>query len=161
METCKNNFGTAKQKSDFYKLLKNAKTGKTDIMPTLQSAQKIYGFLPTQVIKKIAETLKIAESEVYGVVTFYSQFNLTPKAKYNVNICLGTACFVAGSKNILSEVEKLLKIKVGQMSTDGKWLITTCRCLGCCGLAPVLTINDKTYGNVKLNQIETLLKDCK
>ena len=105
----------------------------------------------------ISESLNIAESKIYGIITFYSQFTLTPKAKYNIDVCLGTACFVLGAQDIMDKILDKLKVKVGQMTPDGKWIVTSCRCLGCCGLAPAITINGEVYGKLKPEDVDKIL----
>lgn len=157
----KETYGTPKQKEQFLKLLDDYKGQKHNLMSALQKAQAIYGYLPALIINDIASSLNVPVSEVYGVVTFYAQFSLEPRAKYNVNICMGTACFVQGSDGILTKVKEVLGLKEGQLSADGKWLIVTCRCLGCCGMAPVFTVNDKVYGKVKIDEIEEILSQYK
>ena len=108
-------------------------------------------------IKQISNALKIAESEIFGIITFYSQFTLTPKAKYNIDVCLGTACFVLGAQEIMDKILAKLNVKVGQMTSDGKWIVTSCRCLGCCGLAPAITINGEVYGKLKPEDVDKIL----
>ena len=126
-------------------------------MHILQEAQGIYGYLPIQVQKTIAEGLGISLSEVYGVVTFYSQFSLTPKGKNRISICLGTACYVKGSDKILEEIEKQLGIKCGECTADGLFSIDSCRCVGACGLAPVMMVNDEVYGKLTPDKVKGIL----
>lgn len=123
----------------------------------LHRAQAIFGYLPMNVQTFIADKLKINVSKVYGVVTFYSFFTMVPKGENVINICLGTACFVRGSDKILTKVEEILKIKNGETTPDGKFSLTTLRCVGACGLAPVMQINDKTYGNITPDDVENIL----
>lgn len=129
------------------------------LMPVLQEAQEIYGYLPIEVQAMIAEGLNISLSEVYGVATFYSQFRLTPKGKYRISICLGTACYVKGAAKILEAVENKLGIKVGECTVDGLFSIESCRCVGACGLAPVMMINDEVYGRLTPEQIPGILEN--
>ena len=126
-------------------------------MVVLQMTQKIFGYIPEKSVPKIAETLKMAESEIYGIISFYSFFTLTPKAKYNIDVCLGTACFVLGANDVLERILGKLKVRVGQMTPDGKWIVTSCRCLGCCGLAPAITINGEAYGQLKPEDVHRIL----
>lgn len=156
---CENNFGTEEQKTSFFKLLDDSAGKKDDIMRVLQKTQEIYGFLPKQTIKKISISLGMPEGEIFGIITFYTQFSLIPKAKYNINVCMGTACFVAEADKILDKICKVLKLKVGELAEDNKWLITTCRCIGCCGIAPVMTINEKVYGKLQVATVEEILKE--
>lgn len=121
--------------------------GKT--MPVLQEAQKIFGFLPIEVQKFIATELDIPLSEVYGVSTFYSQFNLEPKGIHKISVCLGTACYVKGSQAVLDKLADELQVEVGQTTNDGLFTLEATRCLGCCGLAPVMMIDDEVYGKLE------------
>lgn len=154
-------FGTDEQEKVFFDLLKKNKGKSGNIMPVLQKTEEIFGYIPEACIKHVSKTLDLPESKIYGIITFYSQFSLTPRAKYNINVCLGTACFVLGAQTVLDKVLDKLKVKPGQMTEDGKWIVTTCRCLGCCGLAPVLTINGEVYGNVKISDIDRILDSYK
>ena len=156
-----NRFGTDEQEKEFFGFLEKYKNKSESIMPVLQKTQDIFGYIPENAIKHISKNLDMPESKIFGIVTFYSQFTLTPKAKYNINVCLGTACFVLGAQTVLDKVLDKLKLKVGQMSEDGKWIVTTCSCLGCCGLAPVLTINGEVYGKVKISDIDRILDSYK
>ncbi len=159
MTCCEKNFGTEEQKQSFFKLLDENRDNSSEIMKVLQTTQGIYGFIPKQTIKEIADALKTSEGEIYGIITFYTQFSLVPKAEFNINVCMGTACYVAEADKILDRFSELLKIKVGELSADNKWLITTCRCVGCCGIAPVITINDKVYGKLTKSDVEQILKE--
>lgn len=131
----------------------------SELISILHFAQGLFGYLPMSVQTFIAEKLKINVSRVYGVVTFYSFFTMVPKGQNVINICLGTACFVRGAGDLLTKVEEILKIKNGETTPDGKFTLTTLRCVGACGLAPVMQINDKTYGNLKPEDIEGILAD--
>ena len=128
-----------------------------ELIAILNRAQAIFGYLPMNVQTFIADKLKINVSKVYGVVTFYSFFTMVPKGENVINICLGTACFVRGSDKILTKVEEILRIKNGETTPDGKFSLTTLRCVGACGLAPVMQINDKTYGNITPDDVENIL----
>lgn len=123
------------------------------LMPVLHEGQKIFGCLPLEVQKRISEELRVPLSEVYGVVTFYSQFSLEPKGEYVVGVCLGTACYVKGAQAILDKVEELINAAPGENSPDGKFTLVATRCIGACGLAPVLTVNEDVYGRLKLDDI--------
>lgn len=129
----------------------------SELIAILHRAQHIFGYLPMTVQQFIADRLGINVSKVYGVVTFYSFFTMVPKGANVINICLGTACFVRGSNKILERVEELLHIKNGETTPDGKFTVTTLRCVGACGLAPVMQINDKTYGNITPDDVEGIL----
>ena len=128
-----------------------------ELIAILHRAQDIFGYLPMLVQTHIARKLNINVSKVYGVVSFYSFFSMKPKGDNVIAICLGTACFVRGSGKILERVEELLGIKNGETTPDGKFTITTLRCVGACGLAPVMQINDKTYGNITPEDVESIL----
>lgn len=131
------------------------------LVPVLHEAQEVYGYLPIEVQKKIAEGLEISLSEVYGVVTFYTQFSLEPKGKYKVNICMGTACYVKGAGQILDKFKEKLGIDVDECTEDGLFSLEACRCIGACGLAPVITINDDVYGKIGPDDVEGILKKYK
>ena len=106
----------------------------------------------------VAETLGVSLAEVYGVAPFYSQFSLLPKGKYKIGVCLGTACYVKGSGEVLAEVEKILGVKAGEVTPDGRFSIDATRCIGCCGLAPVMTVNDDVYGKLTADGVAVLAK---
>lgn len=137
------------------------KDHKGALMQVLQEAQIIFGYLPFEVQKIVASGLGVSVAEVYGVVTFYSFFSLEPKGKYNVSICLGTACYVKGANLILEKVEKNLGISAGQTTQDRKFSINACRCIGACGLAPVITINEDVYGRLEPDEIPGILAKYK
>lgn len=129
----------------------------SELIAILHRAQSIFGYLPMNLQTHIADKLKISVAKVYGVVSFYSFFTMVPKGANVINVCLGTACFVRGSGKILEKLEELLHIKNGETTPDGKFTLTTLRCVGACGLAPVMQINDKTYGNLSVDDIEGIL----
>ena len=117
-------------------------------MPIMQKAQEIYGYLPIEVQTVIAEELNIPLEKVFGVATFYAQFTMSPKGKYRISVCLGTACYVKGSGVVMEKLESVLGIQSGEITQDGKFSLDDCRCVGACGLAPVVTINDDVYGRL-------------
>ncbi len=156
MCNCKR-LGTDEQVKDFNNLLDLNKNNRGNIMEVLQKTQGIFGYIPEDSIKLISQSLNMAESEIYGIVTFYSQFSLTPKAKYNIDVCLGTACFVLGAQDVMNKILEKLNVKVGETTSDGKWIVTSCRCLGCCGLAPAITINGEVYGKVKVEDVDKII----
>lgn len=127
------------------------------LMPVLQKAQGIFGCVPMDVQKIIAEGLGVTLSEVYGVATFYSQFRLEPNGKYTISVCLGTACYVKGSQKVLDRLSEELNTPVGKTSADGLFTLNATRCLGACGLAPVMTINDEVYGRLVPDDIPGIL----
>ncbi|MFA7672574.1 MAG: NADH-quinone oxidoreductase subunit NuoE [Clostridia bacterium] len=134
------------------------KDTKGALIPVLHEAQTIYGYLPLTVQEKVAEGLSVPLSEVYGVVTFYTNFSLYPKGQYKISLCLGTACYVKGSSLVLDELKKQLGIEVGQCTADGKFSLDACRCLGACGLAPVMMINEDVYGTLVPGDVAGILK---
>ena len=117
-------------------------------MSVLQEAQRIFGYLPLEVQKVSSDEINVPIAEIYGVSTFYSQFNLTPKGKHKIGICLGTACYVKGAQAVIDEVAKQLDIAVGDTTPDGIFTLEATRCLGCCGLAPVMMIDDDVYAKL-------------
>ena len=131
------------------------------LIPVLHEAQEIYGYLPMGVQKRIAEGLNVSLADVYGVVTFYTQFSLEPKGKYKINVCMGTACYVKGSGDILNKLSDVLKIKNGQCTEDGLFSLDACRCIGACGLAPVIMINEDVYGRLTADDIPDINKSHK
>ena len=144
--------------SEFYLLLESYKNKSGGLIPLLQGAQNIYGYLSRDAMKKISETMKIPFSEVYGVATFYAQFRLKPRGKHLIRVCSGTACHVKGGSTILKEVEGLLGIKEGNTSEDLRFTIESVACLGACSLAPVMMINEQTFGRLTKDKINKLLK---
>ncbi len=142
-------------------LARNKGQGQKALMSTLQEAQEIYGFLPLPVQKKVAMTLGISVAEVYGVVSFYSFFTLKPKGDTVISVCLGTACYVKGSKKILDKIEENLGIKSGDVTPDRKFSISACRCVGACGLAPVIMVNDDVYGRLTPDEIPGIIAKYK
>lgn len=131
------------------------------LIPVLHEAQELYGYLPMAVQKQVAEGLGIALADVYGVVTFYTQFSLNPKGKYKVSVCLGTACYVKGAGPIFDKISSILKIKNGECTEDMLFSLDACRCIGACGLAPVIMINDDVYGRLTPDEIPGILEKYK
>lgn len=127
------------------------------LIPVLHEAQDLYGYLPFEVQKIIADGLNIPVAKVYGVVTFYSQFSLNPKGKYRVSVCLGTACYVKGAAEILDKLKERLSIDVGECTEDGLFSLDSCRCIGACSLAPVVTINEEVYGKLVPEDIDGII----
>lgn len=149
--------GTKDQENELRGFIAGIKSECGALMPVLQKAQEIYGYLPIEVQKIIADELNISLSEVYGVVTFYSQFSLNPKGEHRISICLGTACYVKGADKILNALEDRLGIKVGECTADGIFSLDACRCVGACGLAPVMMIDDDVYGRLTVEQLDGIL----
>jgi NADP-reducing hydrogenase subunit HndA len=140
--------GTAEQETRLIRLIHEIKDEKGSLMRVLQEAQEIYGYLPIEVQTLIARELGVPLEKIYGVVTFYSQFSLTPKGKYQIAVCMGTACYVRGAGDILKKLRDKLNIKGEEVTPDGLFSINDCRCIGACGLAPVITINEDVYGRL-------------
>ncbi len=149
--------GTKEQEAKLREVIASRKNDKGALMPILQEAQEIYGYLPIEVLKIIAEEMDIPLEKIYGVATFYSQFTLNPKGKYTISVCLGTACYVKGSGDIFDELSKKLGIKGGETTSDGKFTLVDCRCIGACGLAPVLTVNDDVYGRLTVDDVDGII----
>ena len=131
------------------------------LMPVLQQAQEIYGYLPIEVQRMIALKMNVSIEEVYGVSTFYSQFVLNPKGEVAIAVCLGTACYVKGSGDILDKITQILGLPAGSTTPDGKYSLEATRCIGACGLAPVLTINNEVYGKLVPADMEGILAKYK
>ncbi len=140
--------GTPEQEAKLKEVIAAHKGHSDAMMPVLQKAQEIYGYLPIEVQTMVAEGLGVSLEQVYGVSTFYSWFTLEPKGEHLIRVCLGTACYVKGSADILAELERQLGIKAGHTTPDGKFTLEATRCLGCCGLAPVMTIDDDVFGRL-------------
>lgn len=149
--------GTPEQEASLREIIENHKNDPGAIMPVLQEAQEVYGYLPIEVQTIIAEGLGVPLEEVYGVSTFYSQFSLTPKGQNNISVCLGTACYVKGAGKIIEKISENLGIEPEECTADGKFSLTACRCIGACGLAPVMTINDEVYGRLVPEDIDGIL----
>ncbi|HBH12797.1 MAG TPA: NAD(P)H-dependent oxidoreductase subunit E [Clostridiales bacterium] len=131
------------------------------LMQTLHKAQELFGYLPIEVQKFVSEKTKIPMAEIYGVATFYTQFSLEQKGKHTVSVCMGTACYVKSSQLVLDQLIKVLKISVGQTTEDGLFSLQATRCLGCCGLAPVIMIGDSVYGKVDPKKIPEIIDSYK
>lgn len=150
--------GTREQEAQLKAVIEENKDDKSMLMHVMQEAQLIYGYLPIEVQTMIAEGMDIPLEKVYGVSTFYAQFSLTPKGVYNVSVCLGTACYVKGAQEVLDKICEILKIGPEECTADGRFSVTACRCIGACGLAPVMMINDEVYGKLTANEVEGILK---
>ncbi len=150
--------GTQEQADRLAKVIAEHKGEPGAAIPVLHEAQDIYGYLPIEVQTMVAEGLDIPLSEIYGIATFYARFTLNPKGKYQISVCLGTACYVKGSNLVLEKVKEVLGIDVGECTPDGKFSVDATRCIGACGLAPVMTINDDVYGRMTPDEVEDILK---
>ena len=151
------NCAEIKLKEEVNEILSKYTDAKDNLIPILNEVQVKYGYIPKVAQLEISNYLHIALAEVYGVITFYSRFTLVPKGKYNISICLGTACFVKGSKEILERAKSRLGIEEGQTTSDGKFSLDTTRCVGACGLAPVFTVNDEVYGKATVKKLDEVL----
>ena len=149
--------GTKEQEEELLKVIEELKDEKGALMPIMQRAQDIYGYLPIEVQEMIADGLDVPLQTVYGVATFYSQFALNPKGKYKIGVCMGTACYVKGSGDIYNKLMEKLGIVGGECTPDGRFSLDACRCIGACGLAPVMTINEEVYGRLKVEDIDDIL----
>ncbi len=149
--------GTAEQEAKLKEMIHSLKDEKGALMPMMQKAQEIYGYLPIEVQKIISDETGIPMEKIYGVATFYAQFALQPKGKYQISVCLGTACYVKGSGQIFDKVSETLGIKGGECTSDGKYSLDSCRCVGACGLAPVMMINDDVYGRLVPDDVAGIL----
>jgi len=138
-------------------VLKKYRNDAGAIIQALHKAQDIFGYVSPEVQEKVAEVLNVPLSEVYGVATFYSLFSLKPRGEYKIGVCLGTACYVRGAAQVLAELEKQLDIKVNDTTTDGKFTLEVTRCIGACGLAPVITINEDVFGRVEPDKVKEIL----
>ena len=149
--------GTPEQEKLLRAAIAEAKGDKSRLMAVMQEAQGIYGYLPYEVQAIIAEGLDVPLEKVYGVATFYAQFALSPKGRYNISVCLGTACYVKGSDKVLEKISEEIGIEPGECTDDAKFSLEACRCIGACGLAPVMTINDDVYGRLVPDDIPGIL----
>ena len=149
--------GTPEQEKQLLGVIEKYKGVDGSMMPILQEAQGIYGYLPIEVQKIIADNTGVSLEEIYGIVSFYSQFALNPKGEVAIAVCLGTACYVKGAQDLIDRITLRLGIRDGDTTPDGKWSLTATRCIGACGLAPVLTVNDEVYGRLKKEDIDGIL----
>lgn len=149
--------GTKEQEKQLIEVINELRNEPGCLMPIMQKAQEIYGYLPYEVQKIISDNLKVPMEKVYGVATFYAQFSLNPKGKFHVSVCLGTACYVKGSGEIFEELKKELGIDEGECTPDGMFSLDTCRCVGACGLAPVMLVNDDVYGKITADDVKDII----
>ena len=149
--------GTPEQEAQLDALIAEKKGIKGAMMPILQGAQDIYGYLPIEVIRHIAFGLGVSFEEVYGVATFYSQFSLNPKGEVAIAVCLGTACYVKGSGQVMERIQERLNIEPGATTADGRVSLEATRCIGACGLAPVMTVNGTVYGRLVPKDVDGIL----
>ncbi len=153
--------GTPEQEAKLKAVIEAKKPITGSLMSVMQEAQEIYGYLPLEVQQMIAEGMGVSVEEVYGIATFYAQFALSPKGKYNISVCLGTACYVKGAQSLIDRLSAVLGIQPGECTPDGKFSLEACRCIGACGLAPVLTVNEDVYGRVTDKDIDGIIAKYK
>ena len=149
--------GTAEQEAQLNAVIAANKHDKSRLMKVMQDAQGIYGYLPVEVQNKIAEGMDVPLEKVYGVATFYAQFSLSPKGAYHIAVCLGTACYVKGSGLIYDKLQEVLGIAGDECTPDRKYSLTASRCIGACGLAPVLTVNEDVYGRLTVDDVKGII----
>ena len=150
--------GTAEQKAQLDAVIASHKHDKSQLMAVMQEAQGIYGYLPYEVQVMIAEGMDVPLEKVYGVATFYAQFSLSPKGDCHISVCLGTACYVKGSGDIYNKLMEILGIGGEECTPDRKFSLTACRCIGACGLAPVLTVNEEVYGRLGVDDVAGIIE---
>ena len=148
---------TPEQDAQLTAIIDEHKHDKSTLMTVMQKAQDIYGYLPIEVQNKIAEGMDIPMEKVYGVASFYAQFSLSPKGHHNISVCMGTACYVKGAQTLLEALTENLGIGVDECTPDGKFSLQACRCIGACGLGPVMTVDDEVYGKLSAEDIPGIL----
>lgn len=158
-ETCKCQCGSKDEKLE--EILNKYEKNKSNLIQILNEVQEYYGYIPEKAQLGISNYLGMEMAEVYGVITFYSRFTLKPKGKYNIAVCLGTACFVKGSEKLLDTAKETLKIKEGETTEDGKFSLEATRCIGACGLAPVFTVNEEVYGKATPELMKKVIAEYK
>ena len=150
--------GTREQEEKLKQIIADCAGDNSQLMHVMQVAQDIYGYLPFEVQQMIADGMGVPLEKVYGVATFYAQFALSPKGEYAISVCLGTACYVKGSQEILDELSAQLGIGAEECTPDGRFSLTACRCIGACGLAPVMMVNDDVYGKITAADVKVILE---
>lgn len=150
--------GTPEQEKKLDAIIEKYGKGEGAVMRILQDAQEVYGYLPIEVQQAISIKTGVPLAEIYGVATFYSQFSLNPKGKVSISVCLGTACYVKGAGKVIEKISEILGIQPGETSSDGKFSLDATRCLGACGLAPVITVNEDVYGKLKPEDVKDILE---
>ena len=150
--------GTDEQKAKLDAVIAANKDDKSKVMAVMQEAQNIYGYLPIEVQNMIAEGMDVPLEKIYGVATFYAQFSLSPKGENHISVCLGTACYVKGSGDLYDKFQEILGIGSDECTADRKFSLTACRCIGACGLAPVLTVNEEVYGRLVVDDVPGIIE---
>jgi len=145
--------------SQLQDICKEFNNEKGELINVLHKAQHLFGYLPAEVQEVIAHELKTSAAHVYGVVTFYSFFTMTPKGEHPISICMGTACYVRGAEKVLDEFKRILKVKVGETTPDGKFSLSCLRCVGACGLAPVVMVGEKVFGRVSPDGVKDIVEE--
>ena len=153
--------GTKEQEEKLNAVITANKHDKSRLMAVMQEAQEIYGYLPFEVQNMIAEGMDVPLEKVYGVATFYAQFSLTPKGEYHISVCLGTACYVKGAGALYDRLQQVLGIGGDECTEDRRFSLTACRCIGACGLAPVLTVNEEVYGRLVVDDVDGIIAKYK
>ena len=153
--------GTPEQEEQLKAVIEKNNHDKSMLMHVMQEAQSIYGYLPFEVQQKIADGMKVPLEKVYGVATFYAQFALSPKGKYDISVCLGTACYVKGAQQIIDKFSEILGVGAGETTPDGMFTIDALRCIGACGIAPAVTINGKVYPKLTVDAIPQIVEEYK
>lgn len=143
--------------NELKKIVDKYKDTEGSLIQVLHEAQELYGYLPLEVQREISTLMNIPLAEIYGVVSFYTQFSINPKGKYKVNVCMGTACYVKGANEVLDKFRTRLSIDVGECTEDRRFSLDACRCIGACGLAPVVTINDDVYGKLTPDDVDAII----
>ena len=149
--------GTPEQEAKLKAFIEENKSDKSRLMAVMQEAQEIYGYLPLEVQEMIADGMEVPLEKVFGVATFYAQFSLSPKGEYNISVCLGTACYVKGAQKLIDMLQEQLEIGLDECTPDGVFSLEACRCIGACGLGPVLTVNDEVYGKLTDSDIPNII----
>lgn len=148
-----------KDLSKIKEICKSFNNEEGELINVLHKSQEHFGYLPAEIQEAVAQELNMSVAKVYGVVTFYSFFTMLPKGKFPISICTGTACYVRGADNVLQEFKRQLNIEVGETTDDGKYSLSCLRCVGACGLAPVVLVGDKTYGRVSAEGVKEILAE--
>jgi len=143
------------------KIIDSTKTDQKELIHILHDVQFEYGYIPPEAVTIISRHLNISESEIFGVLTFYNAFSLTPKGQHVMTVCMGTACHVRGAPQIVEEIERKLDVKVGETTADGQFTLETVNCIGCCAIGPVVVVDEKYYSNISPNKIDPILKEYK
>lgn len=156
---CCENSNNDERSKEVITIIEEFKAVKGGLIPVLHAVQQLYGYLPEEVLQIISEKLDIPMTEIYGVASFYHFFSLEPKGEHIIRVCLGTACYVKGGQIILNRLSQELNVEVGKTSLDGKFTLEATRCLGACGLSPVITVDDKVYGKVTLEDVRRILDE--